>query len=99
MDMTSELDAEQEREWAILYDQIKSVLQQYGQENDGSEEKDYLLVDDNLGWYKHRIEANKLELAQPVVVKSLQKLLIEYPNWEIIVGTRQKRWRAGRPQR
>jgi hypothetical protein len=29
MAMTSELDAEQEREWAILYDQIKSVLQQY----------------------------------------------------------------------
>jgi hypothetical protein len=86
MDMASELDAEQEREWAILYDQIKSVLQQYGQENDGTEEKDYLLVDDNLGWYKHRIEANKLELAQPVVVKSLQKLLIEYPNWEIIVA-------------
>ena len=82
----SELDAEQCREWAILYDQIKSVLQQYGQENDGTEEKDYLLVDENLGWYKHRIEANKLELAQPVVVQSLQKLLISYPNWEIVVA-------------
>ena len=46
------------------------MLQQYGQENDGADEKDYLLVDDNLGWYKHRIEANKLELAQPVVVRS-----------------------------
>ena len=84
--MTSELEAEQCREWAILYDQIKSVLQQYGQENDGTEEKDYLLVDDNLGWYSHRIESNKLELARPVVVKSLQKLLIGYPNWEIIVA-------------
>jgi len=84
--MTSKLYAEQCREWAILYDQIKSVLQQYGQENDGTEEKDYLLVDGNLGWYKHRIEANKLELAQPVVVQSLQKLLIGYPNWEIVVA-------------
>jgi hypothetical protein len=85
--MTSELRAEQCREWAILYDQIKSVLQQYGQENDdGTGEKDYLLVDDNLGWYKHRIESNKLELVQPVVVKSLQKLLVGYPNWEIIVA-------------
>jgi len=84
--MTSKLYAEQCREWAILYDQIKSVLQQYGQENDGTEEKDYLLVDGNLGWYKHRIEANKLELSQPVVVQSLQKLLIGYPNWEIVVA-------------
>jgi hypothetical protein len=86
MAMASELDAEQCREWAILYEQIKSVLQQYGQENDGEEEKDYLLVDDNLGWYKHRIEANKLDLVQPAVVKSLQKLLIGYPNWEIVVA-------------
>jgi hypothetical protein len=84
--MTSELDAEQCREWAILYDQIKSVIQQYGQENDGAEEKNYLLVDDNLGLYKHKIEANKLELAQPVVVQSLQKLLTGYPNWEIVVA-------------
>ena len=84
--MTSELDAEQCREWAILYDQIKSVLQHYGQENDDAEEKDYLLVDDNLGWYSHRIETNKLELAQPVAVKSLQKLLIGYQNWEIVVA-------------
>jgi hypothetical protein len=62
------------------------VLQQYGEENDGAEQKDYLLGDDNLGLYKHRIEANKLELVQPVVVKSLQKLLIGYPNWEIIIA-------------
>jgi hypothetical protein len=84
--VTSELDAEQCREWATLYDQIKSVLQQYGQENDSAEEKDYLLVDDNLGRYKHRIESGKLELAQPVMVKALQKLLIGYPNWEIVVA-------------
>lgn len=35
--------------------------------------------------YRHRIETGKLELVQPVVVKSLQKLLIGYPNWEIVV--------------
>jgi len=84
--MTSELHAQQEREWAILYDQIKSVLQQYGEADDGTEEKDYLLVGDNLGWYKHTIETNKLELVQPAVVKSLRELLIGYPNWEIVVA-------------
>jgi len=84
--MTSELDAQQDREWAILYEQIKSVLQQYGMPDDGAEQKDFLLVDDNLGLYRHRIEATKLDLVQPVVVKSLQKLLIGYPNWEIVVA-------------
>ena len=84
--MTSELDVEQEREWALLYGRIKAVLQQYGEEDDGGEEKDYLLLDDNLGLYRHRIETGKLELVQPVVVKSLQKLLIGYPNWEIVVA-------------
>ena len=75
--MTSELHAQQEWEWATLYDRIKSVLQQYGEADDGTEEKDYLLMDDNLGWYKHTIETNKLGLMQPVVVKSLRKLLID----------------------
>jgi len=54
------------------------VLQQYGEADDGTEEKDYLLVDDNWGWYRHRIETNKLELVQPAVVKSLRKLLIGF---------------------
>ena len=41
---------------------------------------------DNLGLYRQRIETNKLHFVQPIVVKSLQKLLIGYPNWEIVVG-------------
>jgi hypothetical protein len=44
------------------------------------------LVGDNLGLYRQRIETNKLHFVQPIVVKSLQKLLIGYPNWEIVVG-------------
>jgi hypothetical protein len=39
-----------------------------------------------LGWYKHTIETNKLELVQPAVVMLLQKLQIGYPNWEIVVA-------------
>ena len=83
--MTSELHAQQEWEWATLYDRIKSVLQQYGEADDGTEEKDYLLMDDNLGWYKHTIETNKLELMQPVVAKSSPLLKPSYavsiPAW------------------
>jgi hypothetical protein len=84
--MAGELRAQQDREWAIRYDQIKSVLLQHGEADDGAEQKDFLLVDDNLGLYRHRVETNKLQLVQPVVVKSLQKLLMGYPNWEIVVA-------------
>jgi hypothetical protein len=41
--MANELCAEQDREWAILYDQIKSVLLQYGEADDAADEKDLLL--------------------------------------------------------
>jgi hypothetical protein len=83
--MTEDLHAEQCREWALLYDQIKAVLQQYGEPDEAGEQKDYLLVDDNLG-YRHRIETAKPELVRPDVVKSLQKLLIGFPNWEIVIA-------------
>jgi hypothetical protein len=36
--------------------------------------------------FRHRVETKKLQLVQPVVVKSLRKLLIGYPNWEIVVA-------------
>jgi hypothetical protein len=63
--MASEVRAEQDREWAILYDQIKSVLLQYGEADDGAQQKDFLLVDENLGLYRHRVETNKLHSCNP----------------------------------
>jgi hypothetical protein len=83
--MTDDLHAEQCREWTLLYEQIKSLLAQYGEADDGGEQKDYLLVDDNLG-YRHRIETAKPELLRPDVIKSLQKLLTDFPNWEIVMA-------------
>jgi hypothetical protein len=82
--MSSDLREEQERDWGILYDKIMAVLVQYGEADDGGQ-KDFLLVDDNLG-YTHRIETDKLELLKPGVVKSLQQALSGYSNWEIVVA-------------
>lgn len=84
-------ELEQEPEWAALYGKIQELLLPLGEEDgarlkDGSyvyEEKDYLLVKDNWGDYRHKIEARNLEFIRPVLVKSLQKLLKEHPNWEI----------------
>jgi hypothetical protein len=65
--MTSDLMGEQRREWCILYDQIRPLLQQFGEEDDGGERKDYLLLDENLGLWHHRIETSNLEIVRPVV--------------------------------
>jgi hypothetical protein len=48
-----------------------------------------LLVDEDLGLYRRKIETKKLQLVQPVVIKSLHKLLIGYPNWIVIALCRE----------
>jgi hypothetical protein len=86
-DMTVDLAAEQDREWHLLYHQIKRVLRQVGEEWDSRQNKgDYLLVDDNMGWYQHKIELQNLNLLKPAVINSLQRLLNAYPDWEIVIA-------------
>jgi hypothetical protein len=67
--MTDNVSMEQEREWSLLYEQIREMLRRVG------EEKHYCLLDYNMGLYRHRVETERLEFVQPAVIKSLQKLL------------------------
>jgi hypothetical protein len=84
--LDSELDEEQKREWRALYDRIRPLLKQFGEEDDGGKWKDFLLLSENFGLWQHRIETSDLKMIKPEVVKSLQKLLIGYPNWEIAIA-------------
>jgi hypothetical protein len=83
----------QHREWIALYDKIQELLRPLGEE-DGTEwkdnsyvyvQKDYLLVSDDWGDYQHKLETGNLEFIMPAVINSLRKLLIGYPNWEIVL--------------
>lgn len=84
--MTDDLRAQQCREWTLLHGAISEILRQFGEEDDGGEQKDYLLVEDNLGLWQHRVETSNPEMVRPVVIKLLQKSLIGYPNWEIVIA-------------
>jgi len=84
--VASDIREEQERQWTELYHRIRAVLQRYGEEDVAGERKDYHLIDDNLGFHRHKIETEELKFIMPIVVKSLQKLLIGYPNWEIVMA-------------
>ena len=78
--------AQQCSEWTLLYGAIREILQQFGEEDDGGDRKDYLLVDDNLGLWQHRAETSNPEMLRPLVIKLLQKALTGYPNWEIVIA-------------
>lgn len=72
--------------WRLLSDRIRTVLSPFGMEEDQFGEADYLLVEDNLGHCWHMIEIHRLNMLEPRIVKSLQSLLREAPNWEIIIA-------------
>src|SRR5687767_10045579 len=83
--MSGSDETEQERTWGILYDQIRAILLEFGEENafgDG----DYWVLDDNWGVWQHKVEVHNLKMLKPHVVESLRALLAEHADWEIVIG-------------
>lgn len=80
--MPSELRARQEAEWQILHDRITKILDRYGKKN-AIRGGDYWLVDDNLGLWRQKVEVQNLNLLRPSIIKQLQDLLADFPDWEI----------------
>jgi hypothetical protein len=77
-------EASQEAQWFILHDRIVETLDRYGR-SDGFREGDYFLLGENWGWQRHQMEVQNLGLLKPHVVKELQTLLADYPDWEMTV--------------
>ena len=82
--MASDLRARQALEWQTLHGSITDLLDRYGKK-DGLGRGDYWLVDDNLGLWRQKVEVQNLKLLDPSIIKQLQGLLAEYPDWEITV--------------
>lgn len=73
-----------EKEWKELYERMKRVLEQYGRDDiDGG---DYLIVDENFERYTHLVEIHELHMLRPEIIKALQSLLVDYPDWEIEIS-------------
>jgi hypothetical protein len=83
--MNSELDDLQSQEWEALYEKIVAVLGQWGTENHFGR-ADYLVVDDNYGWKRQKIEVHNLKMLVPEVVIALRQLLAGYPAWTIVMA-------------
>ena len=86
--MISERQAEkQAAEWSELYHSIQKVLRRNGTEHFAGR-GDYWLVEDNWGpeSYSQRVLVFSFKMIRPDIVRSLQRLLTRYPNWEIYLG-------------
>jgi hypothetical protein len=77
--------SEQEKQWDHLYTEMSQTLQRFGQE-DAFGGADYWLLDDNWGNHQQKVEIQNLNLIRPEVVSSLQKTLVDFPDWEIVVA-------------
>jgi hypothetical protein len=75
---------EQERVWDILYGRLNRMLPRFGKE-DFREPGDYYVFDDNWGSKQHKITMYNLAMFRPEVIRVLQSVLADFPDWEIIV--------------
>lgn len=71
------------RQWKVLHDRITNVLDQHGHKN-AFGKGDYWLVDDYLGPLRLNLEIQNPRLFQAHIMKSLQALLADFPDWYIM---------------
>ena len=71
--------------WETLHRLVLETLERWGVHN-AFGEGDYLVVDDNYGWRRQTIEVHNLRMLNAEIVKSLQALLVDFPDWEIMVA-------------
>jgi hypothetical protein len=75
----------QEQEWQALYERIVKTMAQWGV-NDGVGNGDYLIVDDNYGWWRQKLEVQSLRMFKVHIIKALQALLKDFPKWTIVMA-------------
>lgn len=78
-------DEEQNESWQALYERIVSLLPTYGIES-AIGEGDYWVLDENWGPRQHKVCVFNLSMLRNNVVRSLQELLKEFPDWGIMLA-------------
>lgn len=78
-------ELEQANTWQLLYDRIRRFMLTQGTEY-YLQTGDCWVLDDNWGSKQQKILVRNLKLLRPPVIKSLQRMLQEFPDWEIMVA-------------
>lgn len=86
--MTEETDLEainaHERVWQGLHDKATEVLNAFGTK-DYRGRADYWIVDDDWGSDLLQLEFQNLKMLRPSIIKALQGLLVDYPEWMVTI--------------
>ena len=69
-----------------LSDRVDKLLSHYGKADSRFDDGDYLLFGDYWGFPQLKVSIGNLGLLEPGVVKQLQKIVTEFPGWEIVVA-------------
>lgn len=76
-------DKQRTKVWKELHERTKRALEPYGVDDDAG--GDYFVIDlipnDNV----QMVELHRLHMLRPHIIKSLQRLLVDFPDWEIEV--------------
>ena len=74
---------QREKQWKELYERTKRALEPYGADDEAG--GDYFVIDlvpnDNV----QMVEMHRLHMLRPHIIKSLQRLLVDFPDWEMEV--------------
>jgi hypothetical protein len=76
---------EQAIEWDLLYRKVRRLFLHFGTE-DFRRTADCWIDDDNLGTKQQKIYIRSLALLRPEVIKTLQRLLTDFSDWEIVIA-------------
>jgi hypothetical protein len=85
MDLFGKNDERFKKEWKELYSRIRNTLQRFGEDNCAG--GDYF-VEDRIPITKehvHTLRLHRLHMLRPEVMKTLQGVLIDHPEWKIEV--------------
>ena len=73
------------KEWKALYARIKSVLVKFGEDNCAG--GDYCVINriPRKNERVQMVEIHRLHMLRPQIIKTLQRVLVDYPEWRIEV--------------
>ncbi len=74
-----------ERDWNVLYIKIKTTLNLFGRENSLDSKGDFWIIDEPYGFEQHNVYIHNFALLKSNVVSALQRILPEFPGWEIFL--------------
>lgn len=74
---------EQERVFSILYDQALRYLSEFGRDDWSG--GDFWLLEDNYGPQQHKLHIYNYRMLAPAIIRGLQTLLEEHPDWAWVV--------------